>query len=118
MSIWTVLIGAVALFELWYAAAFFYAYLQVRERLLLLPVLQAILMLIAFVYLGAALANGWSANPVIVLGLLVVAIGISLYWRRSPAGVAQLLRGYPRGTADVLSFRRPAVDLKRRVRTK
>jgi hypothetical protein len=45
-------------------------------------------------------------------------MGISLYWRRVPAGLMQFLKSYPRGTVDVLAFRRPAADLKRRVRTK
>jgi hypothetical protein len=30
----------------------------------------------------------------------------------------RFMRSYPRGTLDVLVFRRPAADLKRRVRTK
>ncbi len=118
MWLWTLLTVVVILFELWYAAAFLFAYGQLRERLLLLPVLQALLMLAAFAYIGAAVVNGWALNPVIVLGLLVGAMGLSLYRRRAPGGLAVLLRSYPRGTLDVLTFRRPAVDLKRRVRTK
>ncbi|HMQ33212.1 MAG TPA: hypothetical protein PKD53_20945 [Chloroflexaceae bacterium] len=118
MWIWTLLTAFVVLFELWYAAAFLYAYGQLRERLLLLPVAQAMLMLAAFAYLTAAVLNGWPINPFVVLGLLIGAMLVSLYWRRAPGGLPVLLRSYPRGTLDVLSFRRPAVDLKRRVRTK
>lgn len=118
MWLWTLLTVVVILFEVWYAAAFLFAYGQLRERLLLLPVLQALLMLAAFTYIAAALSNGWTLNSALVLGLLIGAMGISLFWRRAPGGLAMLLRSYPRGTLDVLSFRRPAVDLKRRVRTK
>lgn len=118
MWLWSLLTVAVIVFELWYAIAFLYAYGQVRERLLLLPMAQALLMLGAFLYIGVAVANSWAVNPIVVLLLLIAAMAISLYWRRTPDGLAQLLKSYPRGTLDVLAFRRPAVDLKRRVRTK
>ncbi|MFV9507911.1 MAG: hypothetical protein AB4911_25465 [Oscillochloridaceae bacterium umkhey_bin13] len=108
----------VILFEIWYAAAFLFAYSQVRERTLLLPVAQAVLMLLAFAYLTLALLNGWSANPLIVFSLLIGAMLISIYWRRTPGGLTSFLKSYPRGTLDVMTFRRPAADLKRRVRTK
>lgn len=108
----------VILFEIWYAAAFLFAYMQIRERTLLLPVAQAVLMLAAFAYLTLALLNGWSANPIIVFSLLIGAMLISLYWRRIPGGLATFIKSYPRGTLDVMMFRRPAADLKRRVRTK
>lgn len=111
-------IVAVALFQLWYAVAFLFAYAQTKERTLLLMVGQALLMLGAFAYLGLATLNGWSANVLIVGGMLVGAMLLSLLWRRHPSGLPQTLRFYPRGTMDVLAFRRPVVDLKRRVRTK
>ena len=116
--LWSLLTIAVVLFELWYAAAFLNAYTHTKERLLLLMVGQALLMLAAFAYLGLALLNGWQANGLLVVGLLVAAMLLSLIWRRHPAGLAQSLKSYPRGTLDVLAFRRPVIDLKRRVRTK
>jgi hypothetical protein len=116
--LWYLLTIGVVLFELWYAAAFLNAYAQTRERLLLLMVGQAVLMLAAFAYLGLAILNQWQANGLIVVGLLVGAMLLSFIWRRHPAGLVQSLKSYPRGTLDVLAFRRPAIDLKRRVRTK
>jgi hypothetical protein len=113
-----VLTVVVILVEVWYAVAFYAAYLQLRDRMVLLPMAQALLMLAAFAYIGVALLNQWPINLVVVVGLLIGAMLVSLYWRRSPVGLPMLLRSYPRGTFDVLSFRRPAVDLKRRVRTK
>lgn len=113
-----VFIVGVAIFQLWYAAAFFYAFSQTKERTLLLMVGQALLMLAAFLYLGLSLLNGWNANVYIVLVLLICAMGLSLVWRRHPSGLPHLLKQYPRGSLDVLAFRRPAVDLKRRVRSK
>jgi len=116
--VWSLLAVAVLLFELWYAAAFLVAYAQTRERMLLLMVGQAALMLAAFAYLGLTLAFNWAINPILIVLLLVGAMVLSLTWRRHPAGLAQSMKSYPRGTLDVLSFRRPAADLKRRVRTK
>lgn len=115
---YVVFVVAVALFQLWYAAAFLYAYTQTRERAVLLMVGQALLMLAAFAYLGVALINGWAANVIVVVLLLVGAMALSMLWRRHPQGLPTLLRQYPRGSLDVLAFRRPAADLKRRVRTK
>ncbi|WP_245863519.1 hypothetical protein [Candidatus Viridilinea mediisalina] len=116
--LWVVLIVFVILFELWYAAAFLYAYNQLGERSLLLPVGQAMLMLLAFAYLTLAVIYSAPANPLIVFGLLIGAMVVSLYWRRLPNGLPLFLRSYPRGTLDALAFRRPTTDLKRRVRTK
>lgn len=119
MVIWfIVFVVAVALFQLWYAAAFLFAFVQTKERTLLLMVGQALLMLAAFLYLGLALLNGWSANVYIVVLMLIGAMLLSLIWRRHPSGLPYLLRHYPRGSLDVLAFRRPVFDLKRRVRTK
>lgn len=108
----------VIVIEVWYAFAFVYAYVQLRERMLLLPALQALLMLGAFVYLAYSLANNQPANLMLILPLLMGTLLISLFWRRSPSGLAQFIKSYPRGTIDVLSFRKPVTDLKRRVRTK
>jgi hypothetical protein len=116
--LWITFAVAVALFQLWYAAAFIFAYAQTRQPALFLMVAQALLMLAAFVYLGLALAYSWAANTVLVAVLLVGAMAMSLIWRRHPAGLPSVLKQYPRGTMDVLAFRRPAADLKRRVRTK
>jgi hypothetical protein len=118
VPLFIVFVVAVAAFQIWYAAAFYYAYTQTRERTLLLMVGQALLMLLAFAYLGLALAGGWSANVYVVILLLIAAMALSLLWRRHPAGLPYILRFYPRGSLDVLAFRRPAADLKRRVRTK
>ncbi len=118
MAILTVMTVLVILFEIWYGVAFLFAYTQLRERTLLLPVLQALLMLVAFAYLGLALVNGWQTNPLIVFTPLIAAMLVSVYWRRIPGGLALFVKSYPRGTLDVLAFRRPVADLKRRVRTK
>ncbi len=119
MGLWiALLVALVACFELWYVAAFFVAYRYMRERMLLLPMAQALLMLLALAYLGAAVFMSWPINLMVVLTPLLAAMGVSFYWRRTPAGLMQFLKSYPRGALDVLAFRRPAADLKRRVRTK
>lgn len=108
----------VVVIEVWYAFAFVYAYIQLRERMLLLPALQALLMLAVFGYLAYSLANNQAASLFVAIPLLLGTLIISLFWRRSPSGLAQFIKSYPRGTIDVLSFRKPVMDLKRRVRTK
>lgn len=118
MWFWIVLMVAVILFEIWYAVAFLVAYGQLRDRMVLLPMAQALLMLTAFAYIGLGIVTGQGSNLIVILLLLIGAMVVSLYWRRTPTGLMQLLRSYPRGTLDVLAFRKPVADLKRRVRTK
>ncbi|WP_141508896.1 hypothetical protein [Candidatus Chloroploca asiatica] len=118
MGVWTYLIIGVILFEVWYLVAFLYAYRQIGERLLLLPALQALLMLLAFAYLAVASVVGFDINMGVFIALLVTAMLISLFWRRNPNGLTRFIKSYPRGTLDVLGFRQPSLDLKRRVRTK
>ena len=118
VGIFTILTVVVLLFELWYLVAFMYAYVQSRDRMMLLQVGQALLLLLAFVYIAYTTLNQIQLNPFIVLMLLLGSMLCSLFWRRSSGGLPRFLQSYPRGTLDVLLFRRPAVDLKRRVRTK
>jgi hypothetical protein len=118
MSFVAFLIIFVILFEIWYAAAFLSAYFQTRERFLLFPFAQALLLLAAFAYIAFVFSTGQGMNSVIILALLVIALVFSMIWRRNPEAIQRFVRSYPRGTIDVLQFRRPAADLKRRVRTK
>jgi hypothetical protein len=118
MTFISFLIVFVMLFEVWYAVAFLYAYAQTRERFVLFPFAQALLLLAAFVYIAYALSTGQGLNSTIILVLLIIALFFSMVWRRNPESLQRFMRSYPRGTFDVLLFRRPAADLKRRVRTK
>ncbi len=118
MSFISFLIIFVILFEVWYAAAFLYAYFQTREQFVLFPFAQALLLLSAFGYIAVAFNTGQGLNSTIILVLLIIALFFSMIWRRNPDSLQRFVRSYPRGTLDVLLFRRPAVDLKRRVRTK
>ena len=118
MTFVSFLIIFVMLFEVWYAAAFLYAYFQTRERFVLFPFAQALLLLAAFGYITYALSTAQGLNSTIILVLLIIALFFSMVWRRNPDSLQRFVRSYPRGTLDVLLFRRPAADLKRRVRTK
>lgn len=118
MAFLSFLIVFVILFEIWYAAAFLYAYAQTRERFVLFPFVQALLLLAAFVYIAYAFNTGQGLNSTIILVLLIIALLFSMIWRRNPDSLQRFVRSYPRGTLDVLLFRRSAADLKRRVRTK
>lgn len=107
----------VVLFEIWFAIAYLYAFRQVGERVLLLPVIQAIALALLFTYIAFIALQEQSMNGFVSFPLLIVAMVALLLWRRR-GGIRALVRRYPRGMLDVLLFRRPAVDLKRRVRTK
>lgn len=99
----------------WYVVAYLVAFFHLRERMLFLPIAQWILVGVG---LGSIVLN--NGTPVLVWVMTPLLIGLALagIWRRHPRGLALVLRSYPRGTLDVLAFRRPALDLKRRVRTK
>ncbi len=103
------------LVSVWYMVAYTVAFFHIRERMLLLPVVQWLLVGIG---LGSIVIN--NGTPVLVWVMTPILIGLALagIWRRHPRGLALVLRSYPRGTLDILSFRRPVLDLKRRVRTK
>jgi hypothetical protein len=103
------------LVSVWYMLAYTVAFFHIRERMLLLPVGQWLLVGIG---LGSIVFN--DGTPVLVWVMTPLLIGLALagIWRRHPRGLALVLRSYPRGTFDILSFRRPVLDLKRRVRTK
>ncbi|OAN45955.1 MULTISPECIES: hypothetical protein [Chloroflexus] len=103
------------LLSVWYVIAYLVAFVHLRERMLFLPMAQWILVGVG---LGSIVLN--NGTPVLVWVMTPLLIGLALagIWRRHPRGLALILRSYPRGTLDVLSFRRPVIDLKRRVRTK
>ncbi len=114
LAVLTILI---TVFELWWAIAYFYAYRQIGERMLLLQVVQAGAIGLLFAYITFVLLGNQEVNGLIAGLLLLTALAVAVYWRMQ-GGIKLLLQRYPRGMVDVLSFRRPAVDLKRRVRTK
>lgn len=103
------------LLSAWYVIAYTVAFFHLRERMLLLLVGQ---WLLVGVGLGSIILN--NGTPVLVWVMTPLLIGLALagIWRRHPRGLALVLRSYPRGTLDILTFRRPVFDLKRRVRTK
>jgi hypothetical protein len=105
------------LFELWYTLAYLYAYAQTQERILLAPALQGLVMSVAVTVVVLAMLQLMPFSGWLVLTLFVSALLLSLVWRVG-IGKTQLAQSYPRGVADILMFRRPAADLKRRVRSK
>jgi hypothetical protein len=117
-GVFTFLTIFVILFEIWYVAAFLVAYGQLRERAVLFPVGQGLSLLAAFGYVAYASSQGLGLIGPLMLGMLIVAMAFSLLWRRALGKTPQFFKRYPRGTIDVMSFRRPTADLKRRVRTK
>lgn len=105
------------LFEIWYGGAYLYAYLQTRERVLWLQVVQAVALIALFVYIALTMAGGGQLNGLVLIAMLAIALALNLLWRQGVRST-QLAQSYPRGMLDVLAFRRPVANLKRRVRTK
>lgn len=104
-------------FELWYGVAYFYAFVQTREPMLWLQVGQAGLLIALLVYLTTTIANQGQINLLVVIPLLLLTLALNILWRQGVRATS-LMQSYPRGLVDVLGFRRPAADLKRRVRSK
>jgi hypothetical protein len=105
------------LFQLWWAAAYWHAYRQLRAPVLLVQVAQGLVYTIFFIVVLVVFASGSAVNRLSVFVLMVLVIITTVAWRMM-GGPALLASNYPRGSRDLLAFRRPAVDLKRRVRGK
>lgn len=104
-------------FQLWWTLAYMYAYGQVRATVLLIQVIQGMTYVLFFVLIAWVFFSGQSINRLIAPALLTTVVITILLWRVF-GGPALLMRSYPRRWRDVLLFRRPSVDLKRRVRGK
>lgn len=114
------LVGLAALlviFQLWWAVAYWQAYRQIHAPILLIQVAQGLVYAIFFGVVLAAFATDQQVNRVSVFVLMVLVVLTTVAWRMM-RGPAILASSYPRGSRDVLAFRRPAVDLVRRVRSK
>ncbi|WP_298814858.1 hypothetical protein [Chloroflexus sp.] len=103
------------LLSIWYVVAYLVAFYYLRERMLFLPVAQWLLVGIG---LGSIIITNGTPVLLWVMAPLLIGLALAGIWRRHPRGLALVLRSYPRGTLDLLAFRRPVFDLKRRVRTK
>lgn len=113
----TVMTVLIALFGLWWAVSYLYAYRQLRERLYLLQVGQGLVFMLMFTYITVTQLNQQTLNSLLVGLLILMAFGAGFVWR-SRGGARTLIQHYPRGMIDVLMFRKPAVDFKRRIRGK
>lgn len=105
------------LFQIWWGSAYLYAYRQTQERLLLLQVVQGFAFAFLFGSAAFAIVNNRPVSNPLSTALLGVGLITFLIWRFR-GGIRWLFQRYPRGMFDVLLFRRPVVNLKRRVRSK
>jgi hypothetical protein len=112
-----ILTALIFLFQLWWLAAHLIAYRQSSESTYLLQVFQGGAFALLFGYTTIAFFNNQALN-LLISGLLLIAGMISSILWRSRGGTQLMARHYPRGLRDLLGFRRPAADLKRRVRSK
>jgi hypothetical protein len=113
---WLLLSLVMVAIELWWVVAFAYAYRQLRDRRLLLQVAHGVLLLLFFALIFVT--NGLNQQiglGVIQYAVLLLALAATLGWQF--VGGPRLLRErYARPMRDVLRLRRPAVDMRRRVR--
>ena len=113
----TFIVIFIVLIQLWFIVAFAYAFAQTREPLLWLQIVQSVILIGVFYYISRQIALQAPLNAGIVLILLGICVALMVVWRRRVTQT-DLGRSYPRGMRDIFGFRRPAVDLKRRVRSK
>lgn len=104
-------------FQLWWTLAYIYAYGQVRAIVLMIQVVQGMTYVLFFALIVWGVFGGQTVNRLVAPALLTTVVITILLWRVFN-GPALLVRSYPRRWRDVLLFRRPSVDLKRRVRGK
>lgn len=112
-----ILTALVFLFQLWWLTAHLVAYRQTNENAYLLQVFQGGAFALLFGYTTIAFFNNQALNLPISGLLLIGGLIASILWRNR-GGTQLMAQHYPRGLRDLLGFRRPAVDLKRRVRSK
>lgn len=106
-----------ALASLWWAVSSFVALRQTGEQLLTLQIGQGLAFALLFGYLSFQLYSGRPLSALISGVLLLMALAAGFIWR-TRGGAVSLIKRYPRGMLDVVLLRRPAVDLKRRIRSK
>jgi hypothetical protein len=112
-----ILTALIFLFQLWWLAAHLVAYRQTNESLYLFQVFQGGAFALLFGYATIVFFNNHVLNLPISGLLLIAGLIPSILWRNR-GGTQTMARHYPRGLRDLLGFRRPAADLKRRVRSK
>lgn len=119
MVAWLLFIAIVlvGLFQLWWAVGYAYAYRQVRAPLLLAQMVVGLAYVAFVIAIVATLLAGQQLSPIYAIAFMVIVVVALMAWRML-GGPAFQARHYPRGWRDVLTFRRPAVDLRRRVRGK
>lgn len=113
----TVVALLVTMFQFWWSSAYLYAYSQLREVVLLFQVVQGVAMGVLFLTISVSMLTGQELNWMISGALLLLGLLMGMMWRKR-GGVEKLFEHYPRAMLDVLLFRKPKVDYKRRVRGK
>jgi Kef-type K+ transport system membrane component KefB len=112
-----VLVAMMSLFQIWWTTAYLYAYSQTRERLFLVQVVQGVAFAVLFIHATIAAVYQQQINGLLGSGMLIIGVVTFIIWRVR-GGIKLQFQRYHRGMFDVLFFRKPAVDLKRRVRSK
>jgi hypothetical protein len=105
----------VALFQVWWSLSYLYAYSQTRETIMLTQIVQGVAIGVLFVSITINLLTGQKVVGVTSGLLLLLSVGMTVLWRRQ-GGIDRLFEYYPGAIVDVLLFRKPKVDLKRKVR--
>lgn len=97
----------VVLLQTWWTIAYFYAYTQLKEPLLLLQVLQGASFGLLFLSIALSILNPQQQVPGAFVGiLLILAVVMGVIWRRRN-GINMLIDHYPRAIIDIVLFKKP-----------
>jgi hypothetical protein len=100
----------VSLIQLWFTIAYLYAYIQLRESLLLVQVGQGVAFGLLFVLISLAIATQQQSISGLFSGLLLlIGLVLGFIWRRRN-GINLLIDYYPRAIIDVMLFKRAAEE--------
>ena len=99
----------VSIIQLWWTMAYVYAYMQLKEPLLMTQVAQGVAFGLLFVFISLAIVTNQPMSGIFSGVLLLVGLVMGFIWRRRN-GVHMLIDYYPRAILDVMLFRKPVLE--------
>ncbi len=106
MIVLTVLISLV---QLWWTLAYLYAYVQLRESVLLFQIGQGVSFGLLFFFISIAIITQQPMSGMFSGVLLLAGLVMGFIWRRRN-GINLLIDYYPRAFIDVILFQKPTQE--------